>query len=83
MALSLYKTGSFTIDGEEGTLAQLNGRFSFINQNRVKLLRARLTRWRALALSLYLHEDYFIIQRAIRAEPHLPFTMRLNRRGIT
>lgn len=32
MALSLYKTGSFHIDGNEGSLAQLNGRFSFINQ---------------------------------------------------
>lgn len=32
MALSLYKTGSFNIDGEEGTIAQLNGRFAYINQ---------------------------------------------------
>lgn len=32
MAHSLYKTGEFTIDGEAGTLQQLEGRFSFINQ---------------------------------------------------
>lgn len=32
MAHSLYKTGGFTIDGEAGTLQQLEGRFSFINQ---------------------------------------------------
>ena len=32
MAHSLYKTGKFTIDGEVGTLQQLEGRFSFINQ---------------------------------------------------
>ena len=32
MAHSLYKTGEFTIDGEVGTLQQLEGRFSFINQ---------------------------------------------------
>lgn len=32
MAHQLYTTGSFQIDGQEGTLAQLEGRFSFINQ---------------------------------------------------
>lgn len=31
MALNLYKTGSFHIEGKEGTLNQLNGRFAFIN----------------------------------------------------
>ena len=32
MADSLYKTGKFTIDGKEGTLNMLEGRFAFINQ---------------------------------------------------
>lgn len=32
MANSLYKNGSFKIDGSEGSLNQLEGRFSFINQ---------------------------------------------------
>lgn len=32
MANQLYKTNSFKIDGEDGTLNQLEGRFSFINQ---------------------------------------------------
>mgnify|MGYP003295326868 CR=1 FL=1 len=32
MAHRLYKEGSFTIGGEEGTLNQLEGRFAFINQ---------------------------------------------------
>ncbi|MDT2600281.1 retron Ec67 family RNA-directed DNA polymerase/endonuclease [Enterococcus hulanensis] len=32
MAHSLYKTGSFEIDNEAGTINQLEGRFSFINQ---------------------------------------------------
>ena len=32
MALSLYKSGSFYIDNQEGTLSQLHGRFAFINQ---------------------------------------------------
>lgn len=32
MANSLYKYGSFKIDGSEGSLNQLEGRFSFINQ---------------------------------------------------
>ncbi len=32
MANQLYKTNSFQIDGEDGTLNQLEGRFSFINQ---------------------------------------------------
>lgn len=32
MAHQLYTTGSFQNDGREGTLAQLEGRFSFINQ---------------------------------------------------
>lgn len=32
MANQLYKTDSFQIDGEEGTLSQLEGRLSFINQ---------------------------------------------------
>lgn len=32
MAYSLYTKGSFTIDGEVGTIQQLEGRFSFINQ---------------------------------------------------
>lgn len=32
MANELYNTGSFTIDGVEGTLKQLEGRFSFIDQ---------------------------------------------------
>ena len=32
MALSLYKNGEFTIKGEKGTINQLEGRFSFINQ---------------------------------------------------
>lgn len=32
MAHSLYKSGSYTIDGEEGTINQLEGRFSFIDQ---------------------------------------------------
>ena len=32
MANSLYKNGKFTIDGEVGTINQLEGRFSFINQ---------------------------------------------------
>lgn len=31
MADTLYKTGGFTINGEEGTLKQLEGRFAFIN----------------------------------------------------
>ena len=31
MAHSLYKTGKFMINGKEGTLNQLEGRFSFIN----------------------------------------------------
>lgn len=31
MAYSLYSTGKFTIDAKQGTLAQLEGRFSFIN----------------------------------------------------
>lgn len=30
MAHTLYKTGSFSIDGQPGTLSQLEGRFSFI-----------------------------------------------------
>lgn len=32
MANSLYKKGSFTINGEKGTINQLEGRFAFINQ---------------------------------------------------
>ena len=32
MAHALYSKGEFTIDGKPGTLAQLEGRFSFINQ---------------------------------------------------
>lgn len=32
MAMSLYKTGEFVIDGEKGTLRQLEGRFAFIDQ---------------------------------------------------
>lgn len=32
MAHQLYKTGEFVIDGQVGTLAQLEGRFSFINE---------------------------------------------------
>ena len=32
MAHSLYTTGAFTIDGIEGTINQLEGRFSFIDQ---------------------------------------------------
>lgn len=32
MANQLYKTNRFQIDGEDGTLNQLEGRFSFINQ---------------------------------------------------
>ena len=32
MAHSLYKKGEFTIDGQAGTIEQLEGRFSFINQ---------------------------------------------------
>lgn len=32
MANQLYKTNSFQIDGEDGNLNQLEGRFSFINQ---------------------------------------------------
>lgn len=32
MAFSLYKTGKFTIDSKQGTLAQLEGRFSFIDR---------------------------------------------------
>lgn len=32
MANQLYKTNSFQIDGEDGTINQLEGRFSFINQ---------------------------------------------------
>ena len=32
MAHSLYTTGKFSINGEEGTLNQLEGRFNFINQ---------------------------------------------------
>lgn len=32
MANSLYSKGYFYIDGEEGTIDQLNGRFTFINQ---------------------------------------------------
>ena len=32
MAHQMYTTGSFQIDGQKGTLAQLEGRFSFINQ---------------------------------------------------
>lgn len=32
MAYSLYKSGSYTIDGETGTISQLEGRFSFIDQ---------------------------------------------------
>ncbi len=32
MAYALYSKGEFTIDGKPGTLAQLEGRFSFINQ---------------------------------------------------
>lgn len=32
MAHSVYKTGEFQIHGETGTLAQLEGRFAFINQ---------------------------------------------------
>lgn len=32
MAHRLYSTGSFEIDGKEGTINQLEGRFSFINQ---------------------------------------------------
>ena len=32
MAHSLYTKGEFTIDGQTGTLEQLEGRFSFINQ---------------------------------------------------
>ena len=32
MAHSLYKNGSYTIDGKEGTINQLEGRFSFIDQ---------------------------------------------------
>jgi len=31
MAHALYKTGEFYIDGEKGTINQLEGRFSFIN----------------------------------------------------
>ena len=32
MANTLYRTGSFLIDGQPGTVNQLNGRFAFINQ---------------------------------------------------
>ena len=32
MANQLYKTNSFLIDGKNGTINQLEGRFSFINQ---------------------------------------------------
>jgi RNA-directed DNA polymerase len=32
MANTLYKTGEFTIDGKEGTIKKLEGRFSFINE---------------------------------------------------
>lgn len=32
MANTLYKTGKFTIDGKEGTIKKLEGRFSFINE---------------------------------------------------
>lgn len=32
MAHTLYKIGTFEIDGEKGTINQLEGRFSFINQ---------------------------------------------------
>lgn len=32
MAFSLYSGGSFEIDGEQGTINQLEGRFAFINQ---------------------------------------------------
>ena len=32
MAHSLYKNGYFLIDDEVGTIEQLEGRFSFINQ---------------------------------------------------
>ena len=32
MAHSFYSRGEFTIDGESGTMAQLEGRFSFITQ---------------------------------------------------
>lgn len=32
MAYNLYSQGSFSINGEEGTIDQLEGRFSFINQ---------------------------------------------------
>lgn len=32
MAYNLYKTGEFNINGEKGTLNQLEGRFAFINQ---------------------------------------------------
>lgn len=32
MADTLYRTGSFLIDGQPGTVNQLNGRFAFINQ---------------------------------------------------
>ncbi|MGG0486931.1 retron Ec67 family RNA-directed DNA polymerase/endonuclease [Priestia aryabhattai] len=32
MANTLYKNGEFTINGEKGTLNQLEGRFAFINQ---------------------------------------------------
>ena len=32
MAHQLYTTGSFQIDGQDGTLSQLEGRFSFISQ---------------------------------------------------
>lgn len=32
MAHALYKTGEFYIDGQKGTINQLEGRFSFINQ---------------------------------------------------
>lgn len=32
MANTLYHTGSFLIDGQPGTINQLNGRFAFINQ---------------------------------------------------
>lgn len=32
MAFSLYKNGTFQIDGQPGSIAQLEGRFSFINQ---------------------------------------------------
>lgn len=32
MADALYKQGTFQIDGEDGTINQLEGRFSFINQ---------------------------------------------------